>query len=90
MTNRDIDTIHHLVKKVKSRKEVGINYMKSWELERIYREEGRQEGREEVIQALISTCQEFHASKDETISKLREKFTISDDAAREYVEEYWE
>lgn len=94
VTNRDIDTIHHLVKKVKSRKEVGINYMKSWELERIYREEGReegrQEGREEVIQALITTCQEFHASKDETISRLREKFAISDDAAREYVEEYWE
>lgn len=94
VTNRDIETIHHLVKKVKSRKEVGINYMKSWELERIYREEGReegrQEGREEVIQALITTCQEFHASKDEAISKLREKFPISDDAAREYVEEYWE
>ena len=44
VTNQDIDTIHHFVKKVKHRREVGINYMKSWELERIYREEGRQEG----------------------------------------------
>ena len=47
VTNQDIDTIHHFVKKVKHRREVGINYMKSWELERIYREEGRQEGLQE-------------------------------------------
>ena len=66
VTNEDIDTIHHLVKKVKQRREVGINYMKSWELERMYREEGKQEGLaeglEQGISALIKTCQEFRIS----------------------------
>jgi len=78
------------VKKVKSRKEVGINYMKSWELEKIYREEGRQEGREEGIGALIKTCQEFHISKDETLSKLRQNFPLTQDEAEQYIEKYWE
>lgn len=44
ITNQNIDTIHHIVKRVKSRKEVGINYMKSWELEKMYREQAREEG----------------------------------------------
>lgn len=47
VTNSDLETIHHLVSEVKARKEVGINYMKSWELEEMYREEGMQRGLEE-------------------------------------------
>lgn len=53
ITNSDIKTIHQIVKKVKSRKEVGINYMKSWELERMYREEGRQAGVEQGEAGII-------------------------------------
>jgi predicted transposase/invertase (TIGR01784 family) len=44
VTNQNLATIQQFVDKVKRRKEVGINYMKSWELERMYREEGREEG----------------------------------------------
>ena len=44
VTNKDIETIHQLVEKVKCRKEVGIRYMKSWELEQIYRSEAKEEG----------------------------------------------
>jgi predicted transposase/invertase (TIGR01784 family) len=44
VTNQNLATIQQFVDKVKRRKEVGINYMKSWELERMYREEGRKEG----------------------------------------------
>lgn len=47
VTNRNIDTIHQLVEKVKHRKEVGISYMKSWEIEEMYRKRGWQEGHEE-------------------------------------------
>lgn len=106
MTNQDIEAIHQLVKKVKSRKEVGINYMKSWELEKIYREEGRQEGREEGrqegreegrqegredgIKALIRTCQNFKASKEETASQIMQNFPLKQEEAEAYIQEYWE
>lgn len=106
VTNQDIDTIHHFVKKVKRRKEVGINYMKSWELERIYREEGRQEGLQEGLQegrqearlegleqgtkALIVTCQEFQLSKADTLAKVRHNFKLNQEAAETYLQKYWQ
>lgn len=93
VTNQDIDTIHHFVEKVKQRKEVGINYMKSWELEKIYREEGVEEGLalglEQGIKALIKTCQDFGASKEETLAKVIQNFTITQADAAAHVEKYW-
>ncbi len=47
ITNQDIESVSELVNKVKKRKEVGINYMKSWEMEQMARDEGRKEGRKE-------------------------------------------
>ncbi len=44
VTNKDIASIQTLVKKVKRKKEVGINYMKSWEIEKIVRDEGYSDG----------------------------------------------
>lgn len=85
VTNQNIDTIHQLVKKVKHRKEVGISYMKSWELEKMYRREGMEQG----IAALITTCQEFCASREETVSKVMQKFFLTQKDAEEYVERYW-
>lgn len=98
VTNQDIDTIHQFVKKVKHRREVGINYMKSWELERIYREEGRQEGRQEAksegleqgTSALIKTCQEFQMSKKDTLAKVMDSFKLEQDAAEAYMKKYWQ
>lgn len=44
VTNQDIASIQRLVKKVKHKKEVSINYMKSWEIEKMVREEGYSDG----------------------------------------------
>lgn len=44
VTNQDIDSIQQLVNKVKHKKEVSINYMKSWEIEKMARDEGYNEG----------------------------------------------
>ena len=44
VTNQDIASIQQLVNRVKRKKEVGINYMKSWEMERYVRREAFQEG----------------------------------------------
>ena len=41
ITNQDIASIHELVNKVKHKKEVSINYMKSWEVEEMAKKEGR-------------------------------------------------
>ncbi|MEE5990109.1 MAG: hypothetical protein V3G41_05475, partial [Lachnospiraceae bacterium] len=43
-TTRRLD---ELVKATKHKKDIGVKYMKSWELESELREEGREEGREE-------------------------------------------
>lgn len=44
VTNQDIESIQQLVERVKRKKEVGINYMKSWEVDKMVREEGYAEG----------------------------------------------
>ena len=85
VTNSSIDMVHQLVSKVKARREVGINYMKSWEWEQIYRDEGREEG----IGALIEICRELNIPKEDVIDKIMSKFSISRERAGEYLEEYW-
>ena len=47
VTNQDIAELDELVQKVKQDREVGAAYMKSWERERMIREEGREEGKVE-------------------------------------------
>ena len=44
VTNQDIATIQQMVNRVKHKKEVGINYMKSWEVEKMIRENAFHEG----------------------------------------------
>ena len=46
VTNADIRAIHEQVDAVKRDKEVGVQYMKSWEREMLIREEGKEEGKE--------------------------------------------
>lgn len=51
--------------------------------------EGRREGRLEGIQATISTCKSFNASKDVTVKNLMKVFSLSEEDAAGYVEKYW-
>ena len=46
VTNADIQAIHEQVDAVKQDREVGVQYMKSWEREMLIREEGKVEGKE--------------------------------------------
>ena len=93
VTNQDISTIHQLVEKVKRRKEVSINYMKSWEIDEMNREEGRMEGREETLAealfAFVTTLQELQISRSDTLQKLKEKFSLTTDTAENYLSMYW-
>lgn len=47
VTNQDIASIQQLVERVKRKKEVGISYMKSWEIEKMIRDEAYSEGHDE-------------------------------------------
>lgn len=49
VTNQTIETINNLVTKVKHSKEVGINYMKSWEYEKMITERATREGLQQGI-----------------------------------------
>lgn len=41
------------------------------------------------LQALIETCQEFGATREETLSKVLDKFELTEEKALEYVTKYW-
>ncbi len=47
VTDDNTEKLDEIVKRTKSKKDVGIRYMKSWEREKELKEEGRAEGREE-------------------------------------------
>ena len=49
--------------------------------------EGRQEGLTEGIRNTIAAYREFHLCDDEIIRRIMEKYTLSEEAAREYISE---
>ena len=60
-----------IVSITKSRKEIGIRYMKSWERERQVREEGRAEGKLELIEEMLKNGD----ISAETADKMRRKLS---------------
>lgn len=90
VTNQDIDTIHHLVKKVKHRREVGISYMKSWEIDQMHREEGRAEGRKEGrAEGIISAFQKMQLPREDALTELMQILSLTKDDAEAYMNLYW-
>lgn len=101
VTNQNIDTVHDIVKKVKSRKEVGIQYMKSWELEKMLRDqalkEGRAEGRteglaeglESGIASFIKSCNNLNISKADALTQLTQTFNLTENDSKAYLKKYW-
>lgn len=81
--NEALQKIHKFVEEVRHDEEVGVSYMKSFELERMYREEGMQIG----IQAMILDNIEENVSKERTLEKLQKYFPITAKEAEEYYEE---
>lgn len=53
------------------------------------REEGREEGLKEGMKVFIELCQEIKISKEETRSKLIEKFKLQKEETDEYLNKYW-
>lgn len=83
VTDENIAKIHKLVSKVKHSKEVGINYMKSWEREQMIREESLAEGQERISRLILKlselsrTEDILRAAEDRDFrEKLLEEFGI--------------
>lgn len=52
-------------------------------------EEGKIEGKLEGIRALIETCEEFNVSREETLERIVDKFSLSTEKAEVYMNNYW-
>lgn len=51
--------------------------------------EARKAGIIQSISALIETCKEFHARKEDTVLRIEKKFSLSTEEALSLVEKYW-
>ncbi|GFI10531.1 hypothetical protein IMSAGC007_03000 [Lachnospiraceae bacterium] len=51
--------------------------------------EGRKEGIEQGIKAFIEICQENAMLREAAFSKLMEKFSLTSDLTKEYLERFW-
>ena len=50
---------------------------------------GIEQGIEKGIEALITTCQELNVSKEDTLDKVIQKFSVKSEEAEKYMEVYW-
>ena len=51
--------------------------------------EGHESGKLEGIIEMIKLCQEFQMSQNETLLKVKNAFSLTDEDARHYIDEYW-
>lgn len=51
--------------------------------------EGKIEGKNEGIKAVIEVCKELGTAKEDTLSKIMEKFSFTKQEAKNYIEKYW-
>ena len=52
-------------------------------------ESGKLEGMREGIIEMIKLCQEFQVPQNETLLKIKNAFSLEDEDARHYIDEYW-
>lgn len=48
-----------------------------------------EKGMKKGIAGLIETCQEFGLSKEDTLIKVMDKLSLSEESADEYIKEFW-
>lgn len=89
VTNQNLNSIHQIVEHTKRRKEVGINYMKSWEHDEMIRNKGIQQGIEQGIKSLILTLKEMNISQEEISAKLKKHYLLTSEEAENYINQYW-
>ncbi|MDD2981429.1 MAG: hypothetical protein PHN80_15870 [Hespellia sp.] len=53
-------------------------------------DDGVEKGIEQGIQGMVETCAELMCTKEITLVKLQEKFSLSQEEAKKYLDKYWE
>lgn len=70
--------------------EGGVNMCQAMdELRAEWKMEGIEEGIKEGICAVIAICQELNASYEYVVEKLKEKYNLSEEESRNYMDLYW-
>lgn len=82
--DENLKKIHEFVEKIRHDEEVGINYMKAFEMEKMYIEQGMEIG----IQALILDNIEEHVSSEKILKKLQKRFGLTEEEAKEYYKKF--
>lgn len=60
------------------------------ELMEAARNEGIESGIEQNLKAFVEFAQEMHLNKEDTLQKLKEKYSLAEDKLRECVALYWQ
>lgn len=88
--DRDVEDTARILEEINVKEEDEITMCELFEqYTRKGRKEGLSEGLQKGLQALISTCRELGVSFDETIVKVKEKFSLGDEEARKNMQIYW-
>ena len=89
---KELMELHKMVVAVKQDGEVGLAYMKSFEIEEKIRREGEERGREEGIQegihGMIRTCRRFKQTDAQIVQLLQEELNITREQAEEALAKY--
>ncbi|MCI6021689.1 MAG: hypothetical protein MRZ64_08370 [[Bacteroides] pectinophilus] len=73
---------------VKQDGEVGIAYMKSFEIEEKIRREGEERGREEGMHGMIRTCRRFKQTDAQIVQLLQEELNLTREQAEDALAKY--
>lgn len=90
VTNGELGDVHRMVDRVKARKEVDLSYMKSWEWDAYNRKIGKEEGLEEGIRALITSCRNLNVSREDILKQLMQNLSLDEDTALDYLDRYYQ
>lgn len=82
--DENLKQIHRLVDEIKHDEEVGVSYMKAFEMEKMYIEQGMEMG----IQALILDNIEEHMPSEKILKKLQKHFNLTEERAEEYYKKF--
>ena len=84
-TDSDLCKIQGILDVIRNNEEVGERYMTWEDVIEYEKRDSYEAGLEQGIIALISTCRELCVSNEEIIAKLMEKFSLTEDEAKEKV-----
>ena len=79
--DEDLERLDEIVRKIKSKKEIGVKYMKSWEIEQELLEEGREQQRLEDAETISGYKDQIATMRTEMVMKQTEMAAMQTEMA---------